>query len=82
MFKITKKKLLISLGIVMIAIIFNKHILEGWRNGRRFFWQFNAPSRNSSYDIRGDQDVRNSYIPEESGGFYESSIYPNLSQNM
>ena len=35
--KITNKKLLISLVIVIVAVIFNKQILEGFRQGRRFF---------------------------------------------
>ena len=82
MFKITRKKLLISLVIVIIAVIFNKQILEGFRQGRRFFWGFSPPRRNSSYDIRGDKDVRNKYTPKETGGFYESVIYPNFSSTL
>lgn len=82
MLKITKKKMMISLLIVMAAVIFNKQILEGFRQGRRYFWGFTEPSRNSSYDIRGDEDARNVFVPKETGVFYESAIYPNFSQNM
>jgi hypothetical protein len=82
MFKITKKKLYISAIIVIIAIIFNKQILEGFRMGRRYFWAFTPPSRNSSYDIRGDKDVRTKYNPKNVGVFYESAIYPNFSQTL
>lgn len=82
MLKITKKKFMISLVIIIAAVIFNRQILETWQNGRRFFWGFSEPRRNSSYDIRGDQDVRNKFNPKSVGGFYESAIYPNFSQNM
>ena len=80
--KITQKKILISALIIVIALIFNKQILENFRYGRRFFWGFTEPSRNSSYDIRGNKDVRNNYSPKSTGVFYESIIYPNFSQNM
>lgn len=77
-FKITKEKLLISVVIVIIAIIFNKQILEGFRQGRRFFWGFNAPTRNMTYDVRHDRDVRNKYNPQQTGIFYESGLYQNF----
>ena len=73
-FKITSKKFLIALVITMIAVIFNKQILEGFRQGRRFFWGFNEPTRNSSYDIRGDREFRNKFTPKETGIFYESGF--------
>ena len=79
-FKITKEKLLISLVIIAIAVYINREVLEGF--GRRFFWGFSEPSRNSSYDIRGDRDIRNKFTPKETGAFYESAIYPNFSKNM
>lgn len=78
MFKITKKKLLISLSIIIVAVIFNKQILEGFRQGRRYFWAFNPPTSNSTYDIRGDKDVRSPYTPKETGIFNESAVHPNF----
>lgn len=74
MFKITKKKFLISLVIIIAATIFNKQILEGFRQGRRYFWGFSAPARNSTYDIRGDKDLKNKYNPKETGIFFESNF--------
>lgn len=76
--KITQKKLLISLVIIIAAVLFNKQILEGFRMGRRYFWGFNAPSNNMTYDIRHDRDVRNKYNPKETGVFYESGLYKNF----
>ena len=76
--KITRQKLLIALVITIIAVIFNKQILEGFRQGRRFFWGFNPPTRNMTYDIRHDRDVRNKYTPKQSGVFYESGLYKNF----
>ena len=78
MFKITKQKLFYAIIITIIAVIFNRQILEGWRSGRRFFWGYNPTSRNSSYDIRGDRDVRTKYTPKETGAFYESGLYKNF----
>lgn len=85
MIKITNEKLMIALAIVVIAVIFNQQILEAWgmvtehfRQGRRFFWGYNPTSRNSSYDIRSDKDVRTEYKPKEAGAFYESGLYPNF----
>ena len=47
------------------------------RGGRRFFWGFNPPTRNMTYDIRHDRDARNPFKPKEAGVFLESHIYPN-----
>ena len=80
--KLTNKKLMIALVIVIVAVIFNKQILEGFRQGRRFFWGFSEPRRNSTHDIRGEKDIRTKFIPKETGAFYESAIYPNFSKNM
>ena len=77
-FQITKQKLLIATIIVIVAVYFNKEILEGFRQGRRFFWGFNPPTRNMTYDIRHDRDVRNKYTPQETGVFYESGLYANF----
>lgn len=78
MFKITNQKLFIAFIIVVIAVLFNKQILEGFRQGRRYFWGFNPPTRNMSYDIRHDKDVRALYNPKETGVFYESGLYQNF----
>jgi hypothetical protein len=78
MFKITQEKFLIAAVIVFVAVIFNRQILEGFRQGRRYFWGFNPPTRNMTYDVRHDRDVRNVYTPKETGVFYESGLYPNF----
>ncbi len=78
-FKITKNKLLISLIIVIMVVYFNS-ILEGFF-GRRFFWGFSPPSRNTSYDTRYDREIRTKFNPRETTGvFYESAIFPNFSK--
>ena len=76
--KITQDKILIAIIIVIIAVLFNKNILEGFRQGRRFFWGYNPTSRNMTYDQRGDSDVRTVYKPKEVGVFANSGLYPNF----
>lgn len=77
--KINKSYIFLMALIIGIVLgIFNKKILEGFRQGRRFFWGFSAPSRNSSYDIRGDNDIRTIYKPKETGVFANSGLYPNF----
>ena len=85
MFKIKKQQIIIALVIIIIAVYFNKYILEAigyakenFRQGRNFFWGFNEPTRNMTYDTRHDRDVRNKYTPKETGVFYESGLYKNF----
>lgn len=81
--KITKNKLIIAALIVIVAVYFNQEILEAFKSatehfrGRRFFWGYNPTTRNMTYDIRHDRDVRNKYAPKEAGAFNQSGIHPN-----
>ena len=78
MFKIKKDKIYMALIIIGIALLFNKQFLEGFREGRRFFWGYNPTSRNMTYDIRHDRDVRTDYDPKVTGVFNEAHLYPNF----
>ena len=76
------QKVLISLVLVFIAVYINrqyleKWIVEGFRQGRKFFWGYNPTTRNQSYDIRGDEDARVKYNSKQTGAFNHSGIHPN-----
>ena len=79
MIKIKKEQILIELAIIIIAIYFNRRFLkENFRQGRNFFWGFNEPTSNMTYDTRHDRDVRSKYTPKQTGVFYESALYKNF----